>query len=833
MREQDGETEVRYADRWADCPKQGEKLRPLAVVIGGGITGLSAAHELAERGFNVMVVEKDVQRGDGDVDVGGVAKSQWFKPDERAGREGLTRAVPRIAPLRVATPLGDTWPDAIWSWIRRAETSSYGIEVTVNEPSQRAMWEEMFLMRFLQPAIAAAEASQLPTPEMPVINFRVDPLASIGALFHGLHAPGEHGFRFFPAFYRNLFDTMRRTPLGGGRGALPLGEADPYRTVFDNLVPMNDLYVGLGDGEPPFRIPRSKPGSLDELFRMADEMYRRLDFEPRDALRFQYELLRWMTSCGERRRRWSKPSKDGKYPNDGSWWGHIRAKENFSPGFQEQMRATSMALVGMRENEIDARTYGNICVQLLLDQLGHGERVDYSLNGPTSEAWFDHWQGYLQDIGVAFVKGTVHEFVVEGATLTPDWGESGLELRPPKVYDPTMLEGQRYWIERLATCAPDHWVCALPLPELFVLDRPEFSDPDAGPFRNIHVWKEQSAGEKCPYTPHNLVDEMPLRTMAGVQYFSKDHLHIERGHFYFPRSEWWLSALVQTNHWRSRTNEYRGVLSVDVSGFGQPGGPAVGGKPAWAVTKEQLADEVLRQVTKGRGGGKRLREMPPVTLKHVDNYLEYDETTGHLTKNGAPYLINLPAQWEERPGKLRERGERNYGLDDIEYPTGFGNWVMAGPHCKTWTRLATMEAANESARHAVNAILTARNTEDGDVDDSRERRVRGRRWAPVPVENLEDNEIDDLAVFREVDEKLCKDGVPHLFEVLKLDELLEEILGTTNEGRVASAFEDVIRDRLGLGAGAKHTGGLAGPMTQIFARMQKAITSWGDRNKRS
>jgi hypothetical protein len=43
--------------------------------------------------------------------------------------------------------------------------------------------------------------------------------------------PGEHGFRFFPTFYRHLFDTMRRTPIldadGAGTGS----------TAFDQLVP--------------------------------------------------------------------------------------------------------------------------------------------------------------------------------------------------------------------------------------------------------------------------------------------------------------------------------------------------------------------------------------------------------------------------------------------------------------------------------------------------------------------------------------------------------------------------------------------------------------------
>ena len=37
--------------------------------------------------------------------------------------------------------------------------------------------------------------------------------------------PGEHGFRFFPGFYKNIPDTMRRIPVAGN----PNG-------AFDNLV---------------------------------------------------------------------------------------------------------------------------------------------------------------------------------------------------------------------------------------------------------------------------------------------------------------------------------------------------------------------------------------------------------------------------------------------------------------------------------------------------------------------------------------------------------------------------------------------------------------------
>src|SRR3954465_4164438 len=43
--------------------------------------------------------------------------------------------------------------------------------------------------------------------------------------------PGEHGFRFFPGFYRHLPDTMARIPSGGGArlGRPAGGRRDRFR----------------------------------------------------------------------------------------------------------------------------------------------------------------------------------------------------------------------------------------------------------------------------------------------------------------------------------------------------------------------------------------------------------------------------------------------------------------------------------------------------------------------------------------------------------------------------------------------------------------------------
>ena len=63
--------------------------------------------------------------------------------------------------------------------------------------------------------------------------------------------PGEHGFRFFPGFYKHLPDTMERIPYG-------------TRTVFDNLVVADRLQLARFD-KPPIVIAARFPETLSDL----------------------------------------------------------------------------------------------------------------------------------------------------------------------------------------------------------------------------------------------------------------------------------------------------------------------------------------------------------------------------------------------------------------------------------------------------------------------------------------------------------------------------------------------------------------------------------------
>src|SRR5919205_3635902 len=61
--------------------------------------------------------------------------------------------------------------------------------------------------------------------------------------------PGEHGFRFFPGFYRHLPDTMSRIPAAGG-------------TVRDRLVGAERILFARAAGANELLAPAHAPETL-------------------------------------------------------------------------------------------------------------------------------------------------------------------------------------------------------------------------------------------------------------------------------------------------------------------------------------------------------------------------------------------------------------------------------------------------------------------------------------------------------------------------------------------------------------------------------------------
>ncbi|MFW5974558.1 MAG: hydroxysqualene dehydroxylase [Natrialbaceae archaeon] len=187
---------------------------------------------------------------------------------------------------------------------------------------------------------------------------------------------GEHGFRFFPAFYRHVTGTMERIPTGNG-------------TVADNLVRTEETLIA--DTTGPGRLAdTSSPDSLGEWLSAMRPAF--AEDLPSDDVRFLLErLLYILTSCDRRRER---------ELDEVSWWDFIDA-ENRSREFRDRLAYATQALVALRPQVGSARTVGTIYLQLLFGQLDPNAPTERVLNGPTNRAWIEPWTEHLDSLGVS------------------------------------------------------------------------------------------------------------------------------------------------------------------------------------------------------------------------------------------------------------------------------------------------------------------------------------------------------------------------------------------------------------------------------------------------
>jgi hypothetical protein len=146
--------------------------------------------------------------------------------------------------------------------------------------------------------------------------------------------------------------------------------------------------------------------------------------------------------------------------------------------------------------------------------------------------------------------------------------------------------------------------------------------------------------------------------------------------------------------------------------------------------------------------------------------------------NRTPFLINVPGQWQYRPG-AHAQGQSVAPSGDFEsaprnsvtYHISNKRWVVAGTFMATTTRLTTMEAANESARHAVNAILDRLLSENGN-----DYNAQGKMFADfAEIWDPEKNELDDLEPLKRLDRKLLQEGLPHVLDILKIIEAVDTL----------------------------------------------------------
>ncbi len=355
-----------------------------------------------------------------------------------------------------------------------------------------------------------------------------------------MNLPGEHGFRFFPNFYKHVTDTMKRIPYPGN----PEG-------VFGNIVPGTRAQIAR-DGKMSIIAVARYPLTLDDWVTTLKAVVdgAQLGIPDAEVLFYVDRLLTLLTTCEERR--------VAEYEKI-AWWDFIDAAHKSAAYQQFLARGMTRSMVAIRAEEGSARTVGYIGLQLTLGLLQVGNPVDHLLNGPTNEVWIDPWIQYLKSRGVE-----VHN----DARLV------GFQMGGSQIASATVeMNGA------LQTVTGDYYVCALPAEAIAPLLTPEM---------------KQSAPSIAN------IDKLRTNWMNGMQFYLEHDVPVVNGHSIYIDSPWALTSVSQRQFWRDgqlqRYGDGRlgGILSVDISDWDAPG--ILYGKPAMQCTAEEIKNEVWTQI---------------------------------------------------------------------------------------------------------------------------------------------------------------------------------------------------------------------------------------------
>lgn len=349
-----------------------------------------------------------------------------------------------------------------------------------------------------------------------------------------------------------------------------------------------------------------------------------------------------------------------------------------------------------------------------------------------------------------------------------------------------------------------------------------------------------------------------LRHFVGLQFFFAERdVSYLKGHLFFPEHPYAISGISQGQFRvaRASTRSSAGTLSFDLGDVNAEVVERDEDSTLWNSSRATVQQNVWQHLQECMGPD--AAQQPPAAtgtiLYHIDENVIYDEPTQKpawwehqqppidqtarnafyftpwrlapdwrpnpdsrepvgvtafenkpVRFNNTPYLIVPPGAMARWPGTLDPKSPRR------GYDVELGNLVCCGSHVKTFTRMATMESANESARHAVNGILRDYYQRPPGVlgrEVPTNRFVAPTRAEPLArvdagfcdIFPLDDREPEELRFARELDARLMKEGLPHLFEIMGLDAKVADGMPGKNDPREGAG---VVDEMLGLLSGA-------------------------------
>lgn len=525
------------------------------LILGGGIAGMSAAHELTERGYNVTILEKKKKLP------GGKARSIPIEGTESEGRKPL---------------------------------------------------------------------------------------------------PGEHGFRFFPGFYKHIIDTMMRIPFRDNRNG-----------VFDNLVDSPNIMLSRMGKTPIITLSRY-PKSFQELFSIIKGLLAVHDtgLEPGEMKLITRKLWQLMTSCDERR--------NSQYEQTG-WWEFTEASDHSEAYNTLFVAGLTRTLTAAKAETCNTKTNGNVLIQMLFDATRPGKSNDRILCGPTNEMWLFPWLDHL------ISKGVTYKFNQEITAIhCNENGITGVSSR---------IDG----VEQVFTA--DYYCCALPVERI------------------ASLLKDSDLLRLDPSLENIITLANDVAWMNGIQFYLSKDVPINKGHIIMADTPWALTAISQPQFWKNidLPKEYgkgdvKGIISIDVSDWDKPG--LLQNKPARECTKKEVIQDVWHQLklSLNSDAGEIIQDQDQLYVYLDEDLIFSDDVFSFNTKSNNPRMNEIAKYGSNKVTTNEEPlliNKKNTWHLRNESKTAIPNFFLCSDYIKTFTDLATMEGANEAARRAVNNILDA------------------------------------------------------------------------------------------------------------------------------
>ena len=360
----------------------------------------------------------------------------------------------------------------------------------------------------------------------------------------GRAVAGEHGFRFFPAYYIHIWDLFQRIPV---YERIDLGHGEiagrTSRTIMDNVRRVVTQGTTV-EGKPSLVFPREAPRSLAEFLTTTRQLTQ-LGFTPLDIQTFVSRLPRL-------------PRHQSRAPCK-------RAAESVGVRLLRRARCTGKSRPVQLLGPLQLRSARNAAssrrIRHALWRCPH-KCVDLSA-APVADGPPRHQgrRGAQRPDLRTLVRPLVPPPPRVGSPFRPRrWSLSNLPAIDPKQ-PPHLRPRVQVKLADGARLAPDYTVVAVDAP---AAERITASLRAAGTGGTVHRL-DGFTTVPPPDDPLQPRAEIPTRwtrwggkawdrfqTLGGIQYYFDTEFQLLRGHMYYSGTEWALSSINQHGLWEKR-----------------------------------------------------------------------------------------------------------------------------------------------------------------------------------------------------------------------------------------------------------------------------------------